>query len=157
MGVLIVISNAFKQFSKNPNLLSYDKLLSLLHHHDINATELVGRRLIAGQGLDDMQVNHAWYIGNSLGLRYEFAYWRIARKGRYADQTLCHKHRPENILISVPEQQSDGTYIADLFFMVWILAQAGSHSDSAYDINPDRNQCANFRTGTTLPRASLCA
>ena len=115
MGVLIVISNAFKQFSKNPNLLSYDKLLSLLHHHDINATELVGRRLIAGQGLDDMQVNHAWYIGNSLGLRYEFAYWRIARKGRYADQTLCHKHRPENILISVPEQQSDGTYIADLF------------------------------------------
>lgn len=115
MEVLIVIADTFKKFSKNPNLLPYHKLLSLLHHHDINATELVGRRLIAGQGLDDMQVNHAWYLGINSGLRDEFELWRIARKANYADKVLCHKHRPENILISVPEQQPTGVYTADLF------------------------------------------
>lgn len=114
MGVLIVIPKVFKQFSENPNLLPYDKLLSLLHAHDVPAAELVGRRLIAGQGLDDMQVNHAWYVGTSRGLANEFAHWRTARKGRYADQSLCHKRRPENILISVPERQSDGGYTAEL-------------------------------------------
>lgn len=114
MEVMIVIPSAFKQFSENPNLMPYDKLLSLLHRNGASADELVGRRLIAGQGLDDMQVDHAWYVGTSRGLVNEFADWRAARKGRYADRTLCHKHRPENILISVPEQQPDGAYTADL-------------------------------------------
>lgn len=114
MGVLIVIPEAFKQFSENPNLLPYDKLLSLLHQDDAHAGELVGRRLIAGQGLDEMQVDHAWCIGTRRGLAYEFAHWRMARNRRYADQTLCHKHRPENILVSAPEQQPDGSFTADL-------------------------------------------
>lgn len=114
MEVLIVIPQTFKKFSENPNMMSYDRLLSLLHRHDTPADELVGRRLIAGQGLDDMQVDHAWYVGTSRGLINEFAHWRAARKERYADRALCHKHRPENILISVPEQQVDGAYTADL-------------------------------------------
>ncbi len=114
MEVIIVIPQTFKKFSENPNMMSYDRLLSLLHRHDTPADELVGRRLIAGQGLDDMQVDHAWYVGTSRGLINEFAHWRAARKERYADRALCHKHRPENILISVPEQQVDGAYTADL-------------------------------------------
>ncbi len=68
MEVLIVIPQTFKKFSENPNMMSYDRLLSLLHRHDTPADELVGRRLIAGQGLDDMQVDHAWYVGTSRGL-----------------------------------------------------------------------------------------
>lgn len=114
MGVLIVIPKAFKQFLENPNLLPYDKLLSLLHREDAIAAELAGRKLIAGQGLDDMQVDHAWYLGTSRGLVHEFAHWRTARKGRYANQALCHKHRPENILISDPKLEPNGSYVAEL-------------------------------------------
>lgn len=115
MGVLIVIANTFKRFSKNPNLLPYDEFLSRLHHHDINTTELIGCRLIAGQGLDEIQINHAWSVGTSRGLHYEFAHWHTMRKKHHADKSLCHKHRPENILISIPELQYDGSYTADLY------------------------------------------
>ena len=114
MGVLIVVPKAFKQFSEHPNLMPYDELLSILLRDDSPAYEIAGRKLIAGQGLDDMQINHAWYVGVSRGLIHEFRHWRFARKRRYADRSLCHKHRPENILISVPEKDADGFYTAEL-------------------------------------------
>ena len=37
MEVLIVIPQTFKKFSENPNMMSYDRLLSLLHRHDTPA------------------------------------------------------------------------------------------------------------------------
>ncbi|VFR19821.1 hypothetical protein AMB3_3636 [plant metagenome] len=106
---------AFKQFSEHPNLLPYEELLSiLLRSDDAPVPEIAGRKLIAGQGLDDMQVSHAWYIGVSRGLIQEFSHWRAARKVRYADRSLCHKQRPENILISAPEKNADDSYTSEL-------------------------------------------
>lgn len=116
MEVLIVIPNTFNKFSQNENLLSYDKLLDLLNLCDPSTSELAGCRLIAGQGLDDMQVDHAWYLATSRGLASEFTHWRIARNNRPAALMLCHKHQPQNTLISTPEQQPDGSFTA-CFYM----------------------------------------
>lgn len=114
MSVLIVIPQAFQQFSEHPDLLAYDKLLSLLQAPAGPGPALLGRRLIAGQGLDEMQVEHACQLGTSRGLHHEFAHWRWARNTACADQALCHKRRPENVLIAVPEQQPDGSYLSEL-------------------------------------------
>lgn len=114
MGVLIVAPQAFSRFTQHPSLLPYDKLLELLEQHESSDGPLTGRRLIAGQGLDERQMHHAWHLGTTRGLNYEFEHWHMARQKAAANKALCHKHRPENILISIPERQLDGAFMADL-------------------------------------------
>lgn len=114
MEVLIVVTKGFDRFAQNENLLLYERLMKLLHDECPERGPLAGRQLIAGQGLSQEQVSHAWFVGISKGLLQEFKHWHIWRGKRLAAKPLVHKHRPENTLISVPEVAQDGGFIADL-------------------------------------------
>ena len=114
MEVLIVVPKAFNRFAQNENLLLYESLMSMLHEESPERGPLAGRQLIAGQGLSQEQVSHAWFVGINKGLLQEFKHWHAWRGKRLAAQPLVHKHQPENTLISAPEVAQDGGFIADL-------------------------------------------
>jgi hypothetical protein len=69
---------------------------------------------IAGQGLDEMQIDHLYCLGISCGLDSQFEKWRHSRQTTMANRATCHKHRPENVLISNPEKFEDETFISEL-------------------------------------------
>ncbi|EMV8752350.1 hypothetical protein AADS67_004982 [Escherichia coli] len=114
MGISIVVPKAFGQFAQNENLLLYERLISLLHEENPKSGLLAGRKLVAGQGLNQEQVSHAWFVGTSKGMSEEFKHWHASRGKSLATKPLVHKHRAENTLISEPECGQDGTFVADL-------------------------------------------
>lgn len=112
MNMLIVVPDEFDSFADKPSLLRYGVLLKSLRSGDVQA--LRGQQLVAGQGLDEMQIDHAYCFALSLGLDDEFKPWRLWRQSTPADRTLCHKDRPENVLITLPEQEASDMFVADL-------------------------------------------
>src|SRR3546814_13432298 len=70
---------------------------------------------IAGQGLDELQLDHVECLSARRGLQEAFLHWRVWHVANLADRSLCHKHLPENILISKPVQRSDNVFTSDLF------------------------------------------
>ncbi|WP_313303540.1 AfsA-related hotdog domain-containing protein [Diaphorobacter sp.] len=114
MAISIVVPKGFSQFATNEHLLLYESLMESLHAGNPSAGPLAGRTLVAGQGLDETQISHAWHIGTSKGLVNEFQHWFAWRRKRPASKPLVHKLRPENSLISAPEQHEEGSFVAEL-------------------------------------------
>lgn len=114
MEISIVVPKAFSQFAENENLLLYEHLMDLLQADSPESGPLSGRKLVAGQGLDETQISHAWYVGTSKGLKAEFEHWHANRGKQLATKPLVHKHRSENTLISTPERSEDGNFVAEL-------------------------------------------
>lgn len=114
MGISIVVPKAFSQFAENENLLLYEHLMEMLNADKPSVGPLSGRKLVAGQGLDEKQISHAWYVGTSKGLIAEFQHWHVNRRKQLATKPLVHKHRSENTLISTPERSENGNFVAGL-------------------------------------------
>lgn len=112
MNVIVVVPDEFANFSKISPMLLYSLLIEKLRSN--NATDLVGASIIAGQGLGEMEIDHAFCLAVSIGLSQEFAHWRHWRANTGADRSQCHKHRPENVLISTPRKVTTDRYSADL-------------------------------------------
>lgn len=114
MRVVIVVPEAFENFSKNESCLSYSETLSLLKGDEAALIPMQGSVFIAGLGLDELQIDHIECLAARRGLTNEFAHWREWQVSTTADRSLCHKHVPENVLISRPRKESETLYSADL-------------------------------------------
>lgn len=112
MKLHLVVADEFSHFANKPGVLPYSTLLEQLRKGDLD--ELRGATLVAGQGLGEMEIDHAYCLGMSLGLIPEFECWRTWHTQGRADYTLSHKHRLENVLISRPRRIDDDQFEADL-------------------------------------------
>lgn len=112
MNLIIVVPDEFQRFSKTPGLLRYSVLIGQLRSHSTSGLE--GTSIIAGQGLAEMEIDHAFCLAISIGLSREFEHWRLWHASARADPSLCHKHRLENVLISAPREVAEGCFAADL-------------------------------------------
>ncbi|AYN19532.1 AfsA-related hotdog domain-containing protein [Alcaligenes aquatilis] len=114
MRVVIVVPEAFENFSKNENCISYSEALSLLKGDEAALIPMQGCMFIAGLGLGELQIDHIECLAARRGLKHEFKHWREWQVSTTADRALCHKHVPENVLISRPRKESETLYSADL-------------------------------------------
>ncbi|MCW8175652.1 AfsA-related hotdog domain-containing protein [Verminephrobacter aporrectodeae] len=112
MGIYVVVANQFDEFSKHDNVMSYNTLLKELC--GLKQIELRGVKFIAGQGLGFEEIQHAYRLAVFHGYAEEFSHWHTWVNMIPAGPTLTHKSKPENILISIPEQSDNGTYTANL-------------------------------------------
>ncbi|MCY1292963.1 A-factor biosynthesis hotdog domain protein [compost metagenome] len=112
MGIYIVVANQFENFSKNGNVMPYSALLKALSEQGESA--LRGGKVIAGQGLGFKEIQHAHRLAISQGYAEEFEHWHMWVDAQSAGKNLSHKHRPENVLISIPQRTDDGIYTASL-------------------------------------------
>lgn len=112
MELQLVIAEEFNHFVKKPGVLAYGTLLEQLRSNRVET--LRGKTLVAAQGLSEMQIDHAFCLGISLGLSQEFACWNEWSKHARAGYALSHKHRDENVLISVPRRVDDSNFEADV-------------------------------------------
>lgn len=112
MDLQLVIAEDFNKFVTKPGVLAYGALLHHLRNNRVDA--LRGKTLVAAQGLSDMQIDHAYCLGISLGLSQEFACWNELNRSARAGHALSHKHRDENVLISVPRKIDATHFEADL-------------------------------------------
>ena len=109
MGVYVVVADRFEKFSRQDNVLAYGVLLKALK--DSGQAKLKGWKLVAGQGLGTKEVNHVYRLGIARGYAEEFSHWHVGMDAVPADKALSHKDKTENVLISVPEKESDGIYV----------------------------------------------
>lgn len=112
MQTYIVVADAFTRFADKLSLRRYSDLLAALRQGQ--ATELRGKRFVAGQGLDDPHIDHLYCLALSKGLDAEFRHWRQWRSRPMVAMAACHKHRAENVLITEPQCIEPGLYLADL-------------------------------------------
>src|SRR3546814_2102255 len=115
MSVVIVVPEAFSNFAKNENCLPYSELVAYLRQDNLVIGAMKGSTFIAGQGLDELQLDHVECLSARRGLQEAFLHWRVWHVANLAARSLCHKHIPENILISKPVQRSDNVFTSDLF------------------------------------------
>lgn len=111
MSIQIVVPDEFANFADKPSLMRYSVLLDALRRGRVST--LQGRHFIAGQGLDEMQIDHAYCLALSEGLEHEFQDWRLWRS-ELADRASSHKHRAENVLISTPERLEQDLFVSEL-------------------------------------------
>ena len=69
---------------------------------------------MAGQGLDEPQIDHLYCLAVGKGLEAEFRHWRQWRSRPLVDMAACHKHRGENVLITEPQQVEPDLFVSDL-------------------------------------------
>jgi hypothetical protein len=112
MPTYIVVADAFTRFADKPTLWRYSDLLSALRRGA--ATDLRGQRFVAGQGLDDPQIDHLYCLALNQGLDAEFRHWRQWRSRPMVDMAACHKHRVENVLITEPLRLEPELFVSDL-------------------------------------------
>lgn len=112
MDLQLVVAEEFNHFIKKPGVLAYGALLEQLRNSRVDA--LRGKTLVAAQGLNEMQIDHAYCLAISLGLSQEFSCWNEWRRNARAGYALSHKHRNENVLISEPRRIDDSHFEADL-------------------------------------------
>ncbi|MDP9525301.1 AfsA-related hotdog domain-containing protein [Pseudomonas protegens] len=113
MGVFVVVASQFEQFAQQDNVITYDELLEGLRLGSAGSS-LIGKKLIAGQGLSSLDMEEAYQTALKLGLSEEFEHWYVWMNSPPAGQQLSHKRKIENVLITVPEQREDGTFVANL-------------------------------------------
>lgn len=112
MQTYIVVADAFTRFADKPTLWRYSDMLSALRQ--AHASDLRGKRFVAGQGVDDLQMDHLYCLALSKGLDAEFKHWRQWRGRPMVDMAACHKHRAENVLITEPLCLETDTFVSDL-------------------------------------------
>ncbi|NVD99198.1 AfsA-related hotdog domain-containing protein [Massilia sp. BJB1822] len=112
MHLQLVVAEEFSQFVQKPGVQSYRSLLEQLRGNQIES--LRGKTLVAGQGLSEMQIDHAFCLGIALGLSQEFSCWNEWSRNSRAGYALSHKHRNENVLISTPRRIDASNFDADL-------------------------------------------
>lgn len=112
MQTYIVVADAFTRFADKPTLWRYSDMLSALRQ--AHASDLRGKRFVAGQGVDDLQMDHLYCLALSKGLDAEFKHWRQWRGRPMVDMAACHKHRAENVLITEPLRSETDTFVSDL-------------------------------------------
>ncbi|NHV26851.1 AfsA-related hotdog domain-containing protein [Burkholderia sp. D-99] len=112
MKLHLIVADEFRHFASKPGVMPYSVLLENLRHGRLDT--LRGATLVAGQGLGEMEIDHAYCLGMSLGLLPEFECWRTWHNQGRADYALSHKHRTENVLISRPRRLADDRFEADL-------------------------------------------
>lgn len=112
MQTYIVVADAFTRFADKPTLWRYSDMLAALRQ--ANTADLRGKRFVAGQGMDDLQMDHLYCLALSKGLETEFAQWRQWRSRPMVDMAACHKHRAENVLITEPQRVATDTFVSDL-------------------------------------------
>ncbi|MBB4868279.1 hypothetical protein HNP46_007202 [Pseudomonas nitritireducens] len=115
MGIYVVVANQFEDFSKHANLMSYGALLKAFKGH--GRSTLKGIRFVAGQGLGHKEIQHVYRQATALGYTEELEHWRMWTDTVPAGRDISHKHRQENVLISVPEKTDEDTYTSNL--LVW--------------------------------------
>lgn len=112
MQILLVVSDRFNSFASRSCLMTYSELLIALRGG--GSQSFRGVQFVAGQGLDEMQIDHAYCLALSQGLEAEFAHWRLWRRVVISDEAMCHKHRSENVLISPPVKSDEGLFVSEL-------------------------------------------
>ena len=112
MQTYIVVADAFTRFADKPTLWRYSDMLSAFRQ--AHTTDLRGKRFVAGQGLDDLQMDHLYCLALSKGLETEFVHWRQWRSRPTVDMAACHKHRAENVLITEPQRVEADTFVSEL-------------------------------------------
>ena len=112
MKLTLVLADRFDNFVAETGTMRYSELIDILRNPPLD--RLKGQYLVAGQGLTEMEIDHAYCLGISFGLHQEMQHWRLGQHGKPAGRDLSHKHRPENVLISVPRRLTDSEFEADL-------------------------------------------
>lgn len=111
MSVQIVVPHDFANFADQLSLMRHSLLLDTLRRS--RAATLQDRHFIAGQVLDEMQINHAYCLARSEGLERgcpDRQLWH----GELADRASSHKHCSENVLISTPERLEQDEFELEL-------------------------------------------
>jgi hypothetical protein len=106
-NTLIVVGDRFRGFLSNPGVVTASELLGRLG----TGEDLAGLTIAEGQGLHEDQRAELLERLAAQGVEMR----PLARPGRpRADQTLTHKHVPENILVTVPTRLSEKRFHAAL-------------------------------------------
>lgn len=108
---VLVVSDVFKEFCVLGGVLSYSEFLAFLETDDQYGFP-EDRIYVLSQGLDKTHFQH---ISEILAHRPAVCQRQVlVRMEVPADKALVHKSRSENVLISAPQKEPDGTYTARL-------------------------------------------
>src|SRR3546814_9676392 len=86
MSVVIVVPEAFSNFAKNENCLPYSELVAYLRQDNLVIGAMKGSTFIAGQGLDELQLDHVECLSARRGLQEAFLHWRVWHVANLADR-----------------------------------------------------------------------
>jgi len=111
--MVIVVSDAFEEFSKKLGVICYSDLIKKLSSSD--TAHLLNRNIIAGQGLSDSEIDYTYCLSMSIGMEKEFNHWYHWNRHPKADCSLPYKQKPENVLISEPQRTADDQFSAAVF------------------------------------------
>lgn len=112
MKLILVFADRFDNFVAETGTMRYSELIDILRNPPLE--KLKGQYLVAGQGLTEMEIDHAYCLGISLGLHQEMQHWRMDHTAKPAGRELTHKHRNENVLVSAPRRLSESEFESDL-------------------------------------------
>lgn len=108
MNTIYVVGDKFERFSENQHVVTVKQLCKLA---ELNGFSPI-TRVVLGQGLSRMSVERIRTLIRDRGL--EAVVDIVDLFTPKADRNLCHKHKPENSLISIPRKIDERTYETDM-------------------------------------------
>lgn len=109
MNIIIVVANNFNKTAQQNGVIVLDELLEIMKNKKTSDIKFV-----AGQGLNDIQIDHIYSLSQSKNMEDNFMYWRLSRDKMLANKNESHKHNYKNTLISRPERTGDETFESNL-------------------------------------------
>lgn len=106
----IVSADVFADFSRECGAIDASELRNRLQTKSITADDV----FLPGQGLSEADSAEIEAIAKHNGYDDAFRFWRTFPTSPRAPRSLTHKHHAHNSLISVPQEQADGSYCSEL-------------------------------------------
>ncbi|MCG8273901.1 hypothetical protein MIC97_20675 [Aquamicrobium sp. NLF2-7] len=106
----IVSADVFSEFNRECGALDASELRARLEAKAIAADDY----FLPGQGLTEADYADIEALARHNGFDEAFHFWRPFPNGPRAPRSLTHKHQPYNSLISIPQEQPDGSFRANL-------------------------------------------
>ena len=106
----IVSADVFSDFSRECGAINASELRKRLKARTIAFDDV----FLPGQGLSEADYAEIEAIARHNGYGHAFRFWRTFPAGPRAPRALTHKHHAHNSMISVPQEQTDGSYRSEL-------------------------------------------
>lgn len=107
---LLIVSDKFHNFAIHKNVITKSELYHLLNADNVALTETQKTRLIPGQGFSRAAISDILNLAETAKNAHLFDFSLWYRLPNRASKKLTHKHKPQNILVSVPIRQSDNQF-----------------------------------------------